>query len=201
MPVLTAADQPIYFPTVTQTGAALDGLMALAQALCESSYGANRPLELQQHSEIITINLKYLVGTLSYYPIAALPSMSVWARIMMDASFGRLSLHQWLPLASDDYLLDVETGELRLGGVASEVKVVYSAGFDFSLSSAEVKSIKAIAGQALTYFANYQVGLDSYLNNPAGEGGVESYNLVRPDQYLSAILLPLRRYMPRRSCG
>lgn len=198
MPILTAADKPTYFPSVIQTGADLDGLMLLAQSLCESSYGANRPLELQQHTEIVTV--VNWVATLTYYPIVP-PLVSVSARLLRDVSFGRTVLHQWLQLGSDEYLLDVEVNQLRLGGHASEVKVTYSAGLDFSTSNIEVQKIKAIAGQIVTYYGNYRVGLDSYLLNPAGDGDVISYNLAPMNSYLSGMLQPLRKYLPRRSGG
>jgi hypothetical protein len=202
MPILTAIDQPTYFPLLTQTGFALDGLINLAQAMCESSYGANRPLELQPFQEIISINPQYRVGVLSYYPIANSPALAVESLVTaLGNRFGRTVLDAWQPLAAGDYRLDAETGELWLMTRATKARVAYSAGLDFAGDSAEVKRIKSIAGQVLTYFANYKVGLDSYLSNPVGDTGVESYNLVRPDQYLSALLLPLRVYQPRRSLG
>jgi hypothetical protein len=202
MSILTAADQPTYFPTVTQTGAALTGLMTLAQSLCESSYRANRPLELQAFKEIISINPQYRVGVLTYYPIAPSPDLVVETLLTSSGNrFGRSVLDAWQTVEAGDYRLDAETGELWLTSHATKARVAYSAGLDFEVDSPDVKRIKSIASQILAYFANYKVGLDSYLSNPPGDAGVESYNLVRPDQYLSAILLPLRIYQPRRSMG
>lgn len=198
MAILTAADKPTYFPTVAQTGAALDGLIILAQGLCESSYGANRPLELQPFTEVVTVVNR--VATLMHYPIG-LPLVSVSARMLRDVGFGRALLHQWLGLGTDEYLIDVETNQLWLGGEASEVKVSYNAGFDFASSSVDVNRIKAIAGQIVTYYGSYKIGLDSYLLNPAGDGDVVSYNLATLNSYLSGMLQPLRKYLPRRSGG
>jgi hypothetical protein len=201
MGILTAADKPTYFPSVTQTGAALEGLLALAQALCESYYGANRPLELQQFKEIVSVNLAYRVAVLTYYPIATSPALAVEAIVASSGNrFGRVILDVWSDLRSDEYRLDIETGELWIATRAIQARATYTAGFNFGSSAPDVLNIKAIAGQIVTYFANYRVGLDSYLSNPPGNA-VESYNLVRPDQYLTALLLPLRKYMPRRSLG
>ena len=205
MPILSAADKPTYFASVNQSGVELDGLIAVVQALCESSYGANRLLELQPYTEVISINQTYRVGTLSLYPIAAEPLPLVEALITASVNrfaFGRPSLGAWAELAVGEYRLDTDTGDLWIDRAASQAKVSYSAGFDFSSTSPEVSKIKAIAGQVLTYFANYKVGLDSYLDHPtAANATIQSYNLVRPDQFLTAMLLPLRKYLPRRSSG
>lgn len=202
MALLTVDDKLTYFPTVTQTGVALTGLMTLAQALCESSYGANRLLELQEIKEIISVNPMYGVGVLSHYPIALSPVLVVEALSgnPIGGSFGRIALGDWAVLL-DSYRLDAETGELWLSDRTDKIRATYTAGYNFTGTTPDIQKIKAIAGQVLTYFANYKVGVDSYLNNPSGDLGVESYNLVRPDQYLVALLLPLKKYMTRRSFG
>jgi len=202
MALLTADDKLTYFPTVLQADTALTGLMTLAQALCESSYGANRSLELQEIKEIVSVNPMYGVAVLSHYPIALSPVVVVEALSgnSVGGSFGRIALGDWAVLP-DSYRLDAETGELWLSNRTDKIRATYTAGYNFTGTAPDIQKIKAIAGQVLTYFANYKVGLDSYLSNPAGNVGVESYNLVRPDQYLAALLLPLRKYMTRRSFG
>lgn len=200
MALLTSDDKLTYFPTVSQTDTALTGLMTLAQALCESSYGANRSLELQEIKEIVSVNPMYGVAVLSHYPIASLVVVEALTGNSVGGSFGRIALGDWAVLP-DSYRLDAETGELWLSDRTDKIRATYTAGYNFTGTTPDIQKIKAIAGQVLTYFANYKVGLDSYLNNPSGDQGVESYNLVRPDQYLAALLLPLRKYMARRSFG
>ena len=196
--IFTAGDRDSYFPNVSQTGAALEGLLVLAQSLCESDYGANRPLDYAQHGEVISINSSGF-GYLSLLPVYPTPTV-IEVRESVDG-WGRISGPGWRPLATSEFELDYITGRLDVFVKSSDVKLFYYTGFDFgSGATQEIKNIKAIAGQVVEYFGRYRVGLDSYLNNPAG-GAVESYNLVRPDQYLTTLLRPLMKYRPRGSGG
>lgn len=193
--ILTALDQATYFPNVTQTGSALDGLIAFSQALCESSYGANRPLEQMLYEAIVTVNPKTRTTQLPYVPVVSVSSVSVR---QSRESWGRISTSEWW--LTTGYMLDIPTGQLNFETVATEAKVSYVAGFDFAVNTAEVKQIKAIAGTILDYGANRFYGqLDSYLSNPPGDGQVESFNYVRPDTWLQTILTPLKKYYPRAS--
>ncbi len=47
--ILTLDDKPIFFPSIDLEESTLLGYLVRAQAIAESSQGANRPLELQQH--------------------------------------------------------------------------------------------------------------------------------------------------------
>jgi hypothetical protein len=200
MPILTAADQPTYFPNVTQSGAALSGLLAVAQSLCESSWGANRPLDKQSFTEIITINPKFRIGSLSYNPVSSTPTPIVQVRRHTD-SWGRIMITDWFTLDSGSFSIDFEIGQLNLFSVATEAKVTYTAGFDFTLTTQEVVNIKAIAGVVVDWAARRFYGqLDSYLNNETG-APIQSFNMVAPDRYLETILRPLKKYSPRKSYG
>ncbi|NJN87931.1 MAG: hypothetical protein HC881_18590 [Leptolyngbyaceae cyanobacterium SL_7_1] len=202
MTILSALDQPNYFPNVSASGAALDGLIQLAQVMCEGSYGANRPLERQPHTEIITINSIDCFGYLSRFPVVSVEGVQVRSRRRgrLDG-WGRSTSFEWYTLAPADYQLDFETGQLNLFGVFNtEAKVSYVSGFDFANPNPQAKQIKAIAGLVLTYMANNRPGLNSYLNNPA-TGTAESFNYESLDNYLGTLLSPLKKYIPRRSGG
>lgn len=193
--ILTASDQPTYFPNVTQTGLALEGLLNLAQALCESSYGANRPLEQTTYEAIVTVNPLTRTAQLPYFPVVSVVSVAVR---QSRESWGRVSTSEWW--LTTGYMLDIPTGQLNFTTLVTEAKVAYIAGFDFTANTLEAKQIKAIAGTIVDYGANRFYGqLDSYLSNPPGDGQVESFNYVRPDTWLQTILMPLKKYYPRAS--
>jgi hypothetical protein len=202
MTILTEADKAAYFPSVTQTSVALQGLIHVTQALCEGSYGANRALEQQTHTEIVDVIPIERFAYLSRYPVVSLSEVQVRRRSnRFGDGWGRQSLMQWLTLASDQYLLDIETGRLNFYEFATEARVTYVSGFDFGGSDQTARQIKAIAGVVLTYMANnYYGGLNSHLINPA-TGTAESFNYAAIDNYLTAALSPLKRYIPRRSGG
>jgi hypothetical protein len=212
MTILTEADKSAYFPSVTQTSVALQGLIYVTQALCEGSYGANRPLEQQTYTEIVDALAVERFAYLSRYPVVSLSEVQVrrrlqrysdpfMQRISSRDTWGRQGLLDWITLTSDQYLLDIETGRLNFYEFATEARVTYVSGFDFGGSDQTARQIKAIAGVVLTYMANnYYGGLNSHLINPA-TGTAENFNYATIDRYLEVTLSPLKRYIPRRSGG
>lgn len=197
MAILNLTDKATYFPGVDVGMPALEGLIALAQTVCESVYGANRSLEAQRVSEILPVKNQQVF--LSYAPVLTIESVAIrWNQ----TRWGRTIFTDWSPLPADGYLFDSPINRLSLFmREVSEVKVSYTTGFDFSSSASDVQQIKAIAGMVVDWAARRYYGqLDSYLINPSVEGAAaESWNFVRPDQYLQAMLLPLRKYVPRGS--
>jgi len=197
--ILTASDQANYFPNVSQTGAALDGLLHFAQATCEGSYGSNRLLELQQFTHILTVNTVFYTATIPLMPIASSPLPTLETRVHRKHLNG-YTLSDWQ--AVNQFTIDYEIGQLNLGLPATEAKLTYRAGFDFSIDTPEVRSIKAIAGVIVDWAAHRFYGqLDSYLLNPAGNSDVTSWNTVPLDRWLQVILMPLKKYVPRGSGG
>jgi hypothetical protein len=202
MTILVEADKTTYFPSVAQTSTALQGLIYVTQALCEGSYGANRVLEQQTYTEILDVLPVDRFAYLSRYPVVSLSQVQVRRRShRFSDGWGRQTFLQWLTLTSDDHLLDLETGRLHFYQFATEARVTYISGFNFSGSDQAALQIKAIAGVVLTYMANnYYGGLDSHLINPVS-GTAQSSNYATIDRYLEAVLSPLKRYIPRRSGG
>jgi hypothetical protein len=178
MTILVEADKTAYFPSVAQTSTALQGLIHITQALCEGSYGANRGLEQQTYTEIVDVMPIERFAYLSRYPVVSLSEVQVrrcsdrlsnpfMQRSFLRDTWGRQTLLDWSTLDSQDYLLDVETGRLNFYQFATEARVTYISGFNFSGSDQAALQIKAIAGVVLTYMANnYYGGLNSHLINP-----------------------------------
>jgi hypothetical protein len=189
MPILSEADKLRYFPAVAQTGMELQGYLHLGQLYCESHYGANRPLEIQEHRFSVKLDRPTLELSLPLLPASGPLTLAIRS---LDSS-------GWTELSADDYQFDNELGIVFLRHPHQRLRLTYTSGFYLDGSNQETtdgKMIKAICGQIVTWFANYKVGLDSYLNNPA-TGATESYNLTRPDVHLQTLLLPLRKYSPR----
>jgi hypothetical protein len=68
MAILVETDRSEYFPQVSQVGSALQGLLARAQVYCESEHGANRPLELQLHEQVVNVR-SFSRVELPFFPV------------------------------------------------------------------------------------------------------------------------------------
>ena len=76
MAILTLADLADLAPGIDTVTAplAVEGLLARVQSWCESGTGANRPLEVTSHTEILTISMDLGgLGQLTRVPVAVLP--------------------------------------------------------------------------------------------------------------------------------
>jgi hypothetical protein len=201
--ILRPIDKAAFFPDVTQTGTTLEALCALAQSYCEGNYGANRPLEKAIVTEISPVRSpeKEAIARLSLYPVDPL-TLTVQARVLVEDGFSRIFTGVWQTLAPDAYRFEATLGELRLHLIASEVRVTYTQGYDFtSLVNPDVQKIKAIAGVILTHLANNAFGVfTSTLENPTGTE-VLSRSFAPLDGYMKTMLQPLRRYVPHASGG
>jgi hypothetical protein len=201
--ILTPDDRPTFFPTVTQQFTALTALTALAQSYCEGYYGANRPLERTVFTEVSPVRSpeREAIARLSMHPIDP-NTLTVQARVLVEDGFRRIFTGEWQTLDPGSYEFEVTTGELRLHLIASEVKVNYTAGYNFrSLVQPDVQKIKAIAGVILTHMANHDYGVfTSTLENPTGTE-VLSNSFAPLDAYIKTMLHPLKRYVPYASGG
>jgi hypothetical protein len=201
--ILEPTDLAAFFPTVTQTGSTLEAFCAIAQSYCEGHYGANRPLEKTTFTEVSPVRApeQEAIARLSMHPIDP-NSLIVQARVLVEDGFSRIFTGEWQTLDSASYEFEVTTGELRLHLIASEVKVNYTAGYDFrSPTQPDVQKIKAIAGAILTHMGNHGFGVfTSTLDNPTGTA-VLSNSFAPLDGYMKTMLHPLKRYVPYASGG
>ncbi|MGL4909749.1 MAG: hypothetical protein ACRC4J_00910, partial [Cetobacterium sp.] len=175
MPILTATDQPIYFPSVTLTGLALEGFLRRIQVLAEGPWGARRSLELQAYTQKIRINRVYQNAKLLYWPLSDLPAPIVSVRQSAIATrFGRsYGTTPWTEIDPSQYLIDNDglihlqlSSNLSWGhdigtSNATEMLVSYTAGFDFTQDTPDVRTIKSVLGN----FASFVSEADG-LSNP-----------------------------------
>lgn len=200
MAILIETDKPTYFPTVTATGAALTGLLQLAQGIVEGPKGADRRLEIYNNVE--TTRVAGLLTRCSLLPVVALQAVEVryepggYSRYSMPLDGWRWgqSIPPWRLLTSDEYQLDI-TGQIIFAASAYEARVSYTTGFDFTTTAPDVVRIKAVMGLVATHLFTNRPGLDSYLENPP-TGTTVSYNYASLDSHLTAILMPVRKYLP-----
>jgi hypothetical protein len=165
--------------------------------MCESEYGAGRPLELQSFTDIVPI---YTCGIafIKRSPIVSITSVSVRTK----SSFGT---SDWQPLTSNDYFADTEINQINIRALdnwgmsghrrshPSEAKVTYTSGFDFSTdTSQEANNIRAVCGRIVSYMEQ-PVAIGKY--NVTDTNGFQSY--VSGDSFLGLFLLPLAKYKPR----
>ena len=180
--ILSPADIPFYAPTVTLTGNALEGFLLRIDSLCESDLGADRPLSLQTHSEIISVDNGYASFQIPYTPVVSIESIE--ARVKQAVG----GTSQWYPLQR--WQLDEETSIVNLLSLdqsslnfqflglsgyrdINEIRVRFTAGFDFSDSNnSEVKRIKSVAGSLAMLIAKAE-GLNAVsVANPEKIGNI-----------------------------
>lgn len=198
MAILTSADQDVFFPNVTATGDELDGLIIAAQAMCESTYGADRPLDVYEYSDVVPV---YSSGIAF---IKRSPLIDVSAIVVR-----RSPQDDWQAVDSAAYSIDYDIcqvnfkylpvgsssnfGSLRNSSTRTEVRIVYTSGFDFDTdTSQETNAIRVICGKIVSYLEKpVAVGEASVTNTD----GFQSYTTL--GSYLSVFLAPLARYKPR----
>ncbi len=175
------ADIPNYFPNIELTGTDFENFVNQVQSIIESPLGANRPLELQRHQEILRLNRTHQTTYLSNKPVNLTNPPILQARIgnaVAAVSGNIIPQHDWMTIDVNQYQIDELTGKLSLftnrggnltyayGGanlgeanLFTEVKIEYDAGFDFnSTSDLMVKRIKSNAALIAKYIYGDPVG-------------------------------------------
>lgn len=201
MAILTSADKSKYYSEVTATGATLDGLLIAAQMACESTYGADRPLDITTYTDIVEMYPRSRIALIKRSPIVSITSVSIRTKYN---NFGDLS-SEWQLLTADEYSVDESINQVNIRALdnwgmsghrrslPSEAKIVYTSGFDFSTdNSQEANNIRAICGRIVSYMAQpVAIGQANITDNV----GFQSY--VSGDSFLNLFLLPLAKYKPR----
>jgi hypothetical protein len=198
MAILTSSDEPKYFQ-LAATGAELEGLLIIAQAMCESTYGADRPLEITTFTDIVDIYPASGIALIKRSPVIAVSSVSVRRKVN---NFGSSS-SEWQLLTSNEYSVDTEINQVNinyadnwgmLGSRRSpmQAKITYTSGFDFSTDTQEVNAIKSICGRIASYMA---MPIAIGRANITDAVGFQSY--VATNQFLGIFLTPLAKYKPR----
>lgn len=208
--ILTPCDLAKYAPSVRLEGEALTGLLEYLQTIVESDAGANRSLEITEHTEKITLNFKLQNFWLSYFPLVTPPEPLIKVRMAnAQDSFRRgISAFDWIVLNNEQYQIDFDSQvHLQPSAIAqsygwgrqfifTEAQVTYSAGIDFTQDTAEVRSLKAACGQILTYMTNNQAYLGISAVNIVGEHSVQ-YNVTKAGEIPSSLLTPFKKYKIR----
>lgn len=163
--ILTVQELRNYSPTLSILGdLESEGLILRSQSLCESSLGANRELEIKNYQEIKTL-INNLQIPLIFTPIINVASVEIKYNNLFT-SFGGLSVNQgWEVLPEEEYTVNENYLEInhqnvysfnnnnyngygrrngRTEKVTQEIRINYSAGLDFSLTSQEILKIKSL---------------------------------------------------------
>lgn len=165
--------------------------------MCESEYGAGRPLELQSFTDIVPL-YNFGIAFVQRSPLVSVTSVST-------RSNDGITNSEWQLLTANDYSVDVETNQVNINALdnwgwsgrrrslPSEAKITYTSGFDFSTdTSQEANNIRAICGRIVSYMAQpVAIGKASITDAT----GFQGYTSV--DSYLGIFLLPLAKYRPR----
>ncbi len=154
--MLTSADKALYFPDLNLSGSYLNAALLRAQVMAEGALGANRPLSLQQYTEVKPLNQRLQTCQLSRCPIAADPTPTIEARYGNTVDgWGRTHLAtRWQLLEATQYTIEFETGRLMLNGNFTEIRATYTSGFDFTQDDdPKVQAIKTAVASILLYQA------------------------------------------------
>jgi hypothetical protein len=200
MAILTSSDKSKYFSEVVATSTTLDGLLIIAQAMCESTYGADRPLELQSFTDIVDLYPASGIALIRRSPVISVSSVSVRRKVNNYGS----SSSEWQLLTSNEYSVDTEINQVNinysdswqmLGARRSpmQAKITYTSGFDFSTdTSQEANNIRSICGRIVSYMEQ-PIAIGKA--NITDDVGFQAY--VNSSSFLSVFLLPLVKYRPR----
>lgn len=164
------------FPNTTDFDA-LESSMQVAEILAQGVDGANRNLQIQDYTEIV--DLQSLSFTLALHPLVSVSQIEY--RGLTPSYFDMTYMAaEWVVMAPDKYIVDTDTEEIILRNFAPvaqiraprnranrpQLKVKYSAGFNFSVASPEVNLIKS----ALTELTNQ-------LSIPSAFQGIKSFEV------------------------
>ncbi len=197
---MTSSDKSKYFSEVVATSTTLDGLLIIAQAMCESTYGADRPLELQSFTDIVDLYPASGIALIRRSPVISVSSVSVRRKVNNYGS----SSSEWQLLTSNEYSVDTEINQVNinysdswqmLGARRSpmQAKITYTSGFDFSTdTSQEANNIRSICGRIVSYMEQ-PIAIGKA--NITDDVGFQAY--VNSSSFLSVFLLPLVKYRPR----
>ena len=131
--------------------------------MCESEFGAGRPLDLVSRIDIVEVYSSSRMCILKALPIGAITTVEI--RYPMA--------QEWTVLETSGYYLDSSVGQINFNSLANgnrgsrrvgssgnpQARITYTSGFDFvANTSQEVKNIKAICGRVVS-FLNQKVGL------------------------------------------
>lgn len=213
---LTEDDIPIYAPTVTLVGDALEGAIAIAQSIAESPAGASRPLEIQPVTEVLPLN-EFQACFLTRSPILEISLVEARSGKFKDMTGYPYQAAPWHEIPETNWLIDVNeltviATEAFFNGwnvgygvrariCLSEAKVTYTSGYDpTDDTDPDTRYIKSHLGQILTYLqgSNYQ-GVKR-LEVPFREFEIEYANAA-PATIPDALLMPFQKFQPITYCS
>ena len=202
MPILTEADKPIFFPSVTASSSALTGLILVTQTIIESKIG--RTLDIKSYTQTTkTVNA---IARFQYAPVVSITKVEIRRLRQNPYSYAQsFSSHQsWVEIPPDSYYFDQENQVIELlyaNGFLSgdrnqvEIKLTYTAGFDFTNNSnTDVLKIKSIAGQMLQF-----IGLPSAtkgISSVSVDYQSVSYGATKLEAQMSNQIEALNAYRP-----
>jgi len=194
MAILTSSDKSKYFSEVVATSTTLDGLLIIAQSMCESIYGADRPLDVTTFTDIVDLYPASGIALIKRSPVIAVSAVSVRSK----------SDNVWQLLTTNDYSVDTEINQVNinysdnwgmLGARRSpmQAKITYTSGFNFSTdTSQEANNIRSICGRIVSYM---ELPVAIGKANITDAVGFQAY--VATNQFLGIFLTPLAKYKPR----
>ena len=169
--------------------------------MCESTYGADRPLDVTTFTDIVELYPASGIAFVKRSPVISVSEVSVRSE---NSNFG-ISASEWQLLTSEEYSIDPEINRVNIGytnswgllrntrGDRMEAKITYTSGFNFATdASQEADNIRAICGRIVSYMEQ-PIAIGKA--NITDVAGFQAF--VSSDSFLGVFLLPLAKYKPR----
>lgn len=164
--------------------------------MCESTYGADRPLDVTTFTDIVPV---YSSGIAF---IKRSPLIAVSAIVVR-----RSPQDDWQSVDVAAYAIDTSTAQVNFKylpvgssrnfgasfSTRTEAKITYTSGFNFSTdNSQEANNIRSVCGRIVSYMEKPIAIGEASVTDAVG---FQSY--VPLDNYIGIFLLPLAKYKPR----
>lgn len=117
MAILSPQDLAIYAPELDLDPGAINAVILRAQTLAEGPQGAHRPLSKQEFAETPILGSNATLR-LSRWPIDTNATVTVQVRRSNSGHNAYAYDNNWVTLASGDYVLDEELGEIYIESLA-----------------------------------------------------------------------------------
>lgn len=192
--ILQPSDKAMYFPSVCLEGSALLGAIRMAEAIAQSADGSNRYLEIKPYT-LLKKNTQLTTEVyLEYTPLVPDSLTIEYRQGCCNDTWGRsIGAVPLTELPTDQYSVENSIVTFNNPQAYSEVKLKYSAGFDFTVESDDTILIKSCIGAILEYRQSL-LGQGVVRHDGLGislSKGIPSVN------FPPELLIPLKRYKPR----
>lgn len=163
MSILSVSEFQDFFPSSSSSEEDIQLAISLATQAMQSPLGANRKLEIVDYQQIKSLRVRESSVLLSYFPIVEVSEVALRGNIVHFFERNTLNL-DWFIVPEDFYTLQSNNQlvvQFLLGQTSVsrfklnapiDIRVSYSAGFDFDNPSEDVQTIKLLLANCVNFY-------------------------------------------------